>query len=366
MVMCFSGLGVRSDGKRVVVSVERLVPDMGQSAHIARALRTPIALSSAVQSAQLRENRKYGDRMSELDSSAAAVLDFLAQLGGSGIEEMSPTEARQAYEALGTPSQMLESDTFSVSHSEIAGVPCIVTVPSSPEPLPVLVWMHGGGWVVGSAQLSQSTAEALAVEASCIVVNVDYRLAPEHPHPAPLDDVVGVIRAVLGGELGAVADSARVAVGGDSAGGHLAASAALLVPGLIHQVLVYPITDMTLSHQSMERNGSGYLLTASLMHWFRDHYIGTQDPTDPALSPLRASAEALEALPPATLVLAGFDPLVDEGRAYADALLSSNVDVKVAEYPGQIHGFFSLEALIPEAVSARSEVVAELRAAFGV
>ena len=174
----------------------------------------------------------------------------------------------------------------------------------------------------------------------------------------------GVCASVLAGDLGPTLDTSRVAVGGDSAGGNLSAVVSAVVPGLCHQVLVYPSTDMTLSFPSITANGEGKLLTSAAMAWFRGHYLVDVDVRDTRVSPLFADDTTIAALPAATFVLAGHDPLHDEGLAYAERLEAAGVPVEVHSFPGQIHGFFSLGAVVPEAVEAAELVAASLRTAF--
>lgn len=277
---------------------------------------------------------------------------------------MTPDEARNAYAVLGAVRGEDLADVESVVEQEIAGVPCRIVTPLGVAPFPVLVWMHGGGWVIGSAELSIPVACSLAAGAGCVVVSVDYRLAPEHRFPAAPDDCAEVTRWVLAhaGEISG--DPGRVAVGGDSAGGNLSAVVALEVPGLVFQLLVYPATDLTMSHRSIEENGEGYLLTRAAMDWFAGHYLGDQDAKDPRVSPLFADAGPLSRVPPAHVVTAEFDPLRDEGEAYADRLRELGVTATSKRYGGQIHGFFSMGAMIPAGLDAIDESVARLRAAF--
>lgn len=302
-------------------------------------------------------------RFEGMDASAVVVLEFLAAVGVP-IEEGSPQAARDMYEATRASAEPEDLTGLTVEHRAVAGVPCIVTTPEGDGPFPVLVWAHGGGWTIGTADLSQPTAVRLARSVGCAVVNVDYRLAPEFPFPAALDDLSGVCASVLAGDLGPALDTSRVAVGGDSAGGNLSAVVSAVVPGLCHQVLVYPSTDMTLSFPSVAANGEGKLLTSAAMAWFRGHYLVGVDVRDPRVSPLFADDATVAALPAATFVLAGHDPLHDEGLAYAERLGGAGVPVEVHSFPGQIHGFFSLGALIPEAVEAAELVEASLRQAF--
>lgn len=304
--------------------------------------------------------------MPELDPAAASVLELLAGLDGPPLESLEPAEARAQYALLGAVAPPPDLTGLVVETVEVGGVECVVTRPAAPAgPVPVLVWVHGGGWVIGSAVQSQPTAVTLARAVGCAVVNVEYRLAPEHPYPAGLDDVRAVVRAVLDGGLGEQVDPARCAVGGDSAGGNLSAVVANGTPGLSHQVLVYPATDLTLGHPSVRANGEGHLLTESAMRWFTAHYLAGADPADPAVSPLSAADDVLAVAPPASVVLAGFDPLVDEGRAYADRLAGAGVAVSVHEFPGQIHGFVSLDPVIPDAAVALDRVAVDLRRSFG-
>jgi acetyl esterase len=211
----------------------------------------------------------------------------------------------------------------------------------------------------------------LADLAGCVVVSVDYRLAPEAPAPAAADDAWAATRWVADhlGELG-LDDGARVAVGGDSAGGNLAAVVALRAaaegaPALAFQLLVYPVTDQTASHPSIVENGEGYFLTASVMKWFTQQYLsGGLDATDPQVSPQFASDDALRGVPPAQVIVAGYDPLRDEGRAYGERLAALGVDAEVVEYPTMIHGFFSMTGFTPVAVEAAERAAAALKAAL--
>jgi acetyl esterase len=254
----------------------------------------------------------------------------------------------------------------SVEKRTVGGVPCLVVTPSGSGRRPVLVWFHGGGWVIGSAEQSLHTAKDLAAGAGCVVVVPDYRLAPEHPFPAAYDDALSVTRATLeqADELGG--DPSRVAVGGDSAGGNLAAIAALGVPGLVHQVLAYPVTDATMSQPSYGRVERGYLLTASMMRWFVDLYVGDADATDPRISPLFVSDDVLATTCAAHVVTAGYDPLFDEGEAYAARLAQLEVPTIVSRYHGQMHGFLTMGASIPTGAMALDEAVGHLRTAFAL
>jgi acetyl esterase len=239
---------------------------------------------------------------------------------------------------------------------------------ASPTPRPLLVWLHGGGWVIGDLQSADPTARDLAVQTGAIVASVDYPLAPESPFPAAPEACYAAASWLAGhaGDLGA--DPGRVAIGGDSAGGNLAAVTALLArdrggPTFKLQLLVYPVTDCLMSYPSVKENGEGYLLTASAMHWFIDHYLASgTDPRDPAASPIYAGD--LKSLPPALVITAEFDPLRDEGEAYAAQLDRTGVPVTSSRYDGMIHGFFGMTGVIDAGRDAVREAAEALKRAF--
>jgi acetyl esterase len=229
------------------------------------------------------------------------------------------------------------------------------------------VFAHGGGFVFCDLDTHDGICRAMANGVGAIVVSVDYRLAPEHTCPAALDDaLVALTWAVENAELLGV-DASRVAVGGDSAGGNLAAALCLRVrdefgPDIDFQLLVYPVIDCTLSHPSIEENGEGYFLTKDTMVWFVGHYLGSTDAKDPYVSPLHA--ESLADLPPALVITAEFDPLRDEGEAYAAALREAGVEVEAVRYDGQIHGFLGLAALLEDGMHALDRAGLAVRAAL--
>jgi acetyl esterase len=218
-----------------------------------------------------------------------------------------------------------------------------------------LVWFHGGGWVLGDLDTADSTCRALANRSGAVVVSVDYRLAPEHPAPAALEDCLTALAwTVENGELLGV-DATKVAVGGDSAGANLAALVGQRVrddfgPEIAFQLLLFPATDLTLSHPSVEEHATGYYLTQATMTWFVRCYLGESDPADPSVSPLRAASFA--GLPPAMVITAEFDPLRDEGEAYAAALDAAGVPTVLLRYDGQIHNFMGMGAVLEDAALA--------------
>ena len=236
------------------------------------------------------------------------------------------------------------------------------------EVLPALVYYHGGGWVIGDLDTHDVVCRQLANGARCMVFSVEYRLAPEAPFPAAVDDCVAVTRhiATHAGELGI--DPKRIAVGGDSAGGNLATVVCLDArdtgkPLPCFQLLVYPATDQRSGHPSHVRNAEGYLLTRKVMNYFRGHYLPNDaDWLDWRASPLLASS--LAGLPPAYLITAGYDPLVDEGRAFAERLEKEGVKVSYVDYPDMVHGFLLMGGALDTANAAVDACCAALREAF--
>lgn len=307
-----------------------------------------------------------------LDPALTPLLETMAATGRR-LEDMSVAEARQMMALLAAADGPPE---------EVAVV-ADRTLPGPAGPVPVrvyrpadaprsgaacLVWYHGGGWVIGDLESADPTARKLANRTGAVVVSVDYRLAPEHPYPAAVDDCVAALDAVLGEAGGLGIDPGRVAVGGDSAGGNLAAVVAIDARdrgiALRHQLLVYPVCDATLSQPSVEENGEGYLLTKGAMAWFVGHYLGAVgDPTDWRVSPLYAAD--LSGVASATVITAEYDPLRDEGRAYAERLAAAGVDVVHRCFAGQIHGFFGLGAVTPAAGEAMAFAADRVRSALG-
>ena len=303
-----------------------------------------------------------------LDPRARQFLDQLNASGMPPLENMSAPEARLATAAL-LAMQGEPQAVATVENRRIPGpsgeLPIRVYTPTG-GPHPVVVYFHGGGWVIGDLESHDGVCRALANGVPATVVSVDYRLAPEHRFPAAADDCWAATRWVAehGAALG---DVSRIAVGGDSAGGNLAAVVSLMArdrggPRIAYQLLVYPVTDASLDTPSYRENADGYLLTRSVMEWFWNHYTKATDRESPYASPLRA--RDLKGLPPALVITAEFDPLRDEGEAYARRLEQAGVPVKVRRFDGMIHGFFGMGAVFPQAATALQEAVAG--AAVGV
>jgi acetyl esterase len=231
---------------------------------------------------------------------------------------------------------------------------------------PLVVFFHGGGWVVGSLEGYDTPCRRLAVKADCAVMSIGYRLAPETQFPGAIQDAYAATSWCWRNAARLGIDPARIAVCGDSAGGNLAAVVAQMSRDsrefdLARQLLVYPATDISREWPSYERNASGYMLTADALRWFIDKYVpDPEDRKDPRVSPMRHSDHAN--LPPALIISAEFDPLVDENEAYADRLSSAGVPTKYVCFAGMIHPFFTLGGLIEDAEKAEDLIANEVRA----
>lgn len=304
-------------------------------------------------------------------SQVQTLLDTLASMGGLALPEMSPVEGRAMYKALSAMEH--GEEVARVDDRLVPGpdedIPVRVYTPSAAVGAAhgVLVWLHGGGWVIGDLDTADATCRALANRGGCVVVSVDYRLAPEYLAPVALEDCLTALAwTVENFELLGV-DASKVAIGGDSAGGNLAALVCQRVrdefgPDIDFQLLVYPVTDLTLSHPSIVENAEGYMLTKASMEWFVGHYLGDADPSDPAVSPLLA--KHMTGLPPALVITAEFDPLRDEGEAYAARLREAGVPTELIRYEGQIHGFVAMSTMLDDGKDAIDRAGAALRAAL--
>jgi acetyl esterase len=295
----------------------------------------------------------------------------MAEAGLPPLGSVSVEETRQGMVAATAAGEEPEP-VAKVEDRSIPGpvgqIPVRIYTPQGSGPFPVLVYFHGGGWVIGNVDTHDPTCRTLANAAGCVVVSVDYRLAPEHKFPAAVDDCYAATQWVAANAAAINGDSGRIAIGGDSAGGNLTAVVAIEArerggPPLVFQLLVYPVTDYSFSTPSYRDNADGYLLTKDSMVWFWDHYLRSEaDGQDYRASPLRASD--LTGLPPALVITAEYDPLRDEGEAYAARLQESGVSVTCTRYDGMIHGFYGLTAVVDQARKAVEESVAALRASF--
>jgi acetyl esterase len=304
-----------------------------------------------------------------LDPQARALIDLIEQRKLPPVHTLSPVEARAMYRerrffTQPDPPVMAEvrelrSDT---------GLPLRLYRPQAPGMLPALVYFHGGGWTIGDIDTHDVLCRQLAQEAQVAVVSVDYGLGPERRFPSGVDDCVAATRWVRAQALSLELDGSRLAVGGDSAGGNLAAVVALILrdagdPPPALQLLIYPATDMRAVAPSHTSNGQGYLLTRDSIAYYRGHYIeNPADWSDWRASPLLAPD--LGRLPPALVLTAGYDPLRDEGLQYADALSAAGNAVQYVCFERQIHGFITMGRVLREACAAVDLCAAALRRAL--
>jgi acetyl esterase len=308
-----------------------------------------------------------------LDSQTQAVLEMLATMGAPPMHTQSVDEARQAMVAMsmmgGEPEPVGKAEDRSIPGPE-GTIPVRIYTPDGKGPFPVLVFFHGGGWVIGNIDSHDAICRSLTNTAGCITVSVDYRLAPEHKFPAAPEDCYAATKWAADNAATFNGDPTRIAVGGDSAGGNLAAVVPLMArdrggPKLAYQLLIYPATDYYLpGTPSIQENGVGYLLTRDDMVWFLGHYLtGEADIKHPYAFPLQA--KDLSGLPPAMVITAEFDPLRDEGEIYAVQMQQAGGDVTSRRYDGTIHGFVSLAGMIDQGKKALADAAAGLRSAFG-
>jgi acetyl esterase len=303
-----------------------------------------------------------------LDPQARELLDRMQELGVPGIGELPPEEARAVQDEAAVtvfgPVPAVEAEDRNLPGP--AGPIPVRVYRGGGEPAPLLLYFHGGGWVLGSLNTHHGVCATLAKLSGCVVCSVDYRLAPEHRFPAAVDDAWATVTwaAEHAEELGALPGA--LALGGDSAGGNLAAICALRardagIP-IALQLLVYPVADADLDTATYREFADGYWLTRHSMEWFWDHYLPDGDRFVPDASPLRATDVGGTA--PALVLTAEFDPLRDEGEAYARRLEEAGVPVTLTRYDGMIHGFFRMPGVIDRANDALAEAATALRDAF--
>jgi acetyl esterase len=301
------------------------------------------------------------------------VKTVLEQMTAAGppLHHLSPAEARKAIEAMrattGEPERVAKVEDRSF-RGPAGQLPLRIYTPDGRGAFPLLVYFHGGGWVVGSVETVDASCRSLANLAGCIVVSADYRLAPEHKFPAAADDCYAATRWVGLHAASFHGDPKRIAVGGESAGANLAAVVALMAqeraaPSFVHQLLAYPVINYAFDTPSYRDNADGYFLSREMMQWFWRQYLATEaDGENPLASPLQA--RYLTGVAPATILTAEFDPLRDEGAAYAAKLREAGVPVTYQCYDGLIHGFFGMVKVAEPARKALEDAAAALRAAF--
>ena len=303
-----------------------------------------------------------------LDPQVKKILEETESLGLPAYQDLSPQEARKQFLDLAPPVDPLLS-VKRVEDRSIPGpdgeIPIRLYYPAGQAPFATLVYFHGGGWVIGDLDTHHGFCHALAKTSGCLVVAVDYRLAPEHRYPAAVEDAYAATQWIAENSELIQADPDRFAVCGDSAGGHLAAVVSLMArdrkgPRIDLQILIYPITDCSFDTPSYEENREGYMLTRDLMKWFWNHFINDEsEADDPYASPLRA--KNFSNLPPALILTAEYDPLRDEGEEYGNKLQEAGVNVTLSRYPGMIHAFIRMFAVLDKANDALDQVAGTLR-----
>ena len=308
----------------------------------------------------------------KLHPQVAALLEAAARSPLPTLDKVSPFVARRLYlERCKTVAPKTIAETHTRMLLTPGGVAIRAYRPagvSKTEVLPALVYFHGGGWTIGDLDTHDSLCRSLANGARCAVFSVEYRLAPEAPFPAAVDDCIAATQFVFENSEALKVHRDRIAVGGDSAGGNLAAVVALHArdaggPPLCFQLLIYPATDQNLETDSLQRNGQGYMLTRPLMEAFRGYYLPRPaDYADWRASPALAKSHA--GLPPAFVLTAGFDPLLDEGKQYVELLARAGVEVAYRDYPDMIHGFILMGGVLDTANAAVTDCCAQLRRAF--
>jgi len=305
-----------------------------------------------------------------LDPQAQNVLDVIAELNLPANHTVSPAEARANAQmrprAQGPEVTKVEDRTIPGPGPDI---PVRIYTPAGAGPFPILAWFHGGGWVIGDLDSADGTARQLTVGANCVTVSVDYRLAPETKFPGAADDCYAATVWAAQHANHINGDASRLAVGGDSAGGNLAAAVSLMArdrqgPALAFQLLIYPVTDCNFTTASYTNNADGYLLSKASMEWYWNHYLSDpSEASNPYAAPLQATD--LSGLPPALVVTAEYDPLCDEGEAYGARLKAAGISTVCTRYDGMIHGFFGMWAALDKGQLAIHEASAALRKAFG-
>jgi len=309
-----------------------------------------------------------------LDPILKAFLDQMAAQPGPKMWEMTPIDARAAMAAmmeLVGPKEIVvgKVDELAIPapHGKIAAR-SYAPAGSTSGALPTLVYFHGGGWVIGNIDTHDGLCRVLANASKCRVISVEYRLSPESKFPGPVEDGIAAVEWIATNAAKIGVDAKHLAVGGDSAGGALAAVIAQQAklkggPRLAFQLLFFPVTQIGGETDSLRDFAEGFFLERKTLDWFYGHYLPSEaDRSDPRISPL--AAKDFAGLPPAYVMLAGFDPLHDEGLQYAEALGEAGVEVEVADYPDMVHDFIYMPAVLPQAVVALNKACEALRAAL--
>jgi acetyl esterase len=309
-----------------------------------------------------------------LDPLLKAFLDQMAAQPLPKMWEMEPAAAREAMVALMQAAGPKDVPIGKVTNLAIPGpagdIPARAYTPvaAGGEPLPTLVFFHGGGFVIGGIETHDGLCRMLANDSACRVISVEYRMAPEHKFPAAVEDAFAAVAWIEKNAAKLGVDANRLAVGGDSAGGNLAAVVTHMArdagaPKLAFQMLLFPVTEIEADMVSRREFAEGYFLEGRTIEWFFDHYFEAgAETSDIKASPLLA--EKFTGLPPAYIMVAGFDPLHDEGVAYAEKLRDAGISVTLDDYPDMVHDFIYLQAVLPQAAEALGTAAKALKAAL--
>lgn len=307
-----------------------------------------------------------------LDPQAEKILKLIAKLNIPPLPTLEPAKAREiTAQYRGKPRrwQPIPKVKNRTIRTPVGDIPIRIYTPKGNAPMPVLVYFHGGGWVLGDLDAADSICWNISLKAECVVVSVDYRLAPEHKFPAALEDAYAALKWVVANAIELHIDPARVGVGGDSAGGNIAAAVALMArdkgePKLVYQLLIYPVIQNNFDTESYLKYGSGFGLTREEMIWFWQHYLADEaDAQNHYASPILA--EKLSNLPPALIITGECDVLRDEALAYGEKLQAAGVSVKLWEGEGMIHSFVGMAQVLDRGKDAIAYITTQLRQAFG-
>ncbi|HSI44354.1 MAG TPA: alpha/beta hydrolase [Methylotenera sp.] len=337
-----------------------------------------LGFTSLIYAAQKMPNDKT--QPNKADPEMQKVLDALASLHPKPIPQLTPQEARQQPTPADAVMKVLKDEGKSTEPLPVASIkdisipgphgefPAHVYTPKGAGPFPLIVYFHGGGFVIASTKVYEASVRGLANGAEAIVVAVDYHLAPEHKYPTQPDEAYAAYTWVLKHAADFNGDPKRVAVAGESAGGNLAAVVSLMArdknePMPIHELLVYPVVDNKMNNASYIKNANAKPLDKPMMAWFFKHYAKQKSDAENAYA-LPNKAKSLKGLPPTTLITAEIDPLYSEGKAFAERLKSENVPVAYKHYDGVTHEFFGMAAVVSKAKDAQEFASAELKKAF--
>lgn len=305
-----------------------------------------------------------------IDFIAKAVLEQMQAANMPQIHQLTPELIRQPTDPSATSGPLEEVARVEDRYipGPIGDIPVRIYTPEGQRPFPVLVYFHGGGFVTGDLDMVDGPCRMIANRAECVVVSVDYRLSPEHKFPAPLEDAYAAVKWIAeNGETISV-DSNRLAVGGDSAGGNLAAAVSLMAkdkngPVISYQLLVYPTLNYSFDTESYLAFEEGYLLSTKDLEWFWNHYLQDEkDGINPYASPLLA--KDLSGLPPALIIVAEFDQLRDDGEAYGKRLKEAGIPTEITRYEGMIHNFYLMPAVFPQGKEAIEQSAKALKQEF--